>query len=117
MKGSEGMCDLCGEALTHVHWTDRRAGERTTVSMFVGEDQQRSRMRDRLHLVRLANQILCHYGLRLDDWSGSKYILSDQKGNSALIQDLGSLWPAAEKIIHRPLDPLDPSLLEALIAH
>ena len=85
--------------------------------MFVGDDQQRVRMRDRLHLVRLANQILCHYGLRLDDWSGSKYILSDQKGNSALIQDLGSLWPAAEKIIHRPLDPLDPSLLEALLAH
>src|SRR4051794_40462132 len=63
-KGVKSMCVLCGEALTHVHWTDRRAGERTTVSMFVGDDQQRARMRDRLHLVRLANQILCHYGLR-----------------------------------------------------
>src|SRR5207244_742029 len=50
-EGSESMCVLCGEALTHIHWTDQRADERTTVSMFVGDDQQRSRMRDRLHFV------------------------------------------------------------------
>jgi hypothetical protein len=108
------MCVLCGEALTHVHWTERGADERTTVSMFTGDDYQRSRMRGRLHMVRLANRILCHYGLQLDDWNGSKYVLSDRKGNSALVQDLGSLWQAAEKLIHRPLDPLDPSLLEAI---
>ena len=111
------MCVLCGEALTHIHWTDQRADERTTVSMFVGDGQQRARMRDRLHFVRLMNQVLHHYGLRLDDWSGSKYILSDRKGSSVIVQDLGSLWPAAEKLIHRPLDPLDPSLLEGLLSH
>lgn len=110
------MCVLCGEALTHIHWTERRPGERATVSMFTGDDHQRSRMRDRLHLVRVANSILCHYGLRLDDWSGSKYVLSDRKGSSVLVQDLGGLWPAAEKLLHRPLDPLDPALLEALLS-
>ncbi len=95
MKGNEIMWVLCGEALTHVHWTDRRAGERTTVSMFVGDDQQRARMRDRLHLVYLANQVLCHYGLRLDDWSGSKYILSDRtcgRSTNALFS-LGAVVP------------------------
>jgi hypothetical protein len=110
------MCVLCGEALTQIHWTDRRPDERTIVSMLAGDDFQRSRMRDRLHVVRLANRILCHYGLRLDDWNGSRYVLSDKKGSSIIVQDLGGLWPAAEKLIHRPLDPLDPSLLEALLS-
>ncbi len=108
------MCVLCGEALTHVHWTEQRSDERVVVSMLAGDDHQRSRMRDRLHLVRLANRILACYGLRLDDWNGSKYVLSDRKGSSVIVQDVGGLWATAEKLIHRPLDPLDPSLLKAL---
>jgi hypothetical protein len=54
------------------------------------------------------------YGLRLNDWNGSKYILSDKKGRSLIVQDLGSLWPAVEKLLGRPIDPLDPSLHDAL---
>ena len=110
------MCVLCGEALTQIHWTDQPSDKRTTVSMLSGDSTQRARIRNRYHLVHIANRILCHYGLRLDDWSGSKYVLSDKKGSSVIVQDLGSLWPAAEKLIHRPLDPLDPSLLEALLS-
>jgi hypothetical protein len=108
------MCVLCGEALTHIHWTDQRADERVVVSMLAGDDYQRSRMRDRLHVVRLANRILRYYGLHLDDWNGSKYVLSDRKGSSVIVQDVGSLWASAEKLVRRPLDPLDSSLLEAL---
>ncbi|MGH2509327.1 MAG: hypothetical protein ACRDHZ_18265 [Ktedonobacteraceae bacterium] len=104
------MCVLCGEALTHIHWTEQRSDEQ----QISGDDRQRSRMRDRLHLVRLANRFLSHDGLHLDDWHGSKYLLSDRKGSSAIVQDLGSLWAAAEKLLHRPLDPLDPAFLTAL---
>jgi hypothetical protein len=31
-----------------------------------------------------------------------------------LVQDLGSLWPAAQRLTGRPLDPLDPALHAAL---
>jgi hypothetical protein len=80
----------------------------------VGDTQLRSRQRDRHHRTRLANQILRNYGLKLDDWNGSKYILSNQKGSSEVVHDLGSLWPAAQKLIRRSLDPLDPALIQSL---
>ena len=48
------------------------------------------------------------------DWNGSKYLLKDGKGRSELAQDLGSLWPAAEKLAGRAPDPLDPALLKKL---
>lgn len=107
------MCVLCGEFVMQVHWTDRKFdGNESTV--VVGDTQLRSRQRDRHHRTRLANQILRNYGLKIDDWSGSKYILSDQKGSSEVVHDLGSLWPAAQKLIRRPLDPLDPALIQSL---
>jgi hypothetical protein len=78
-------------------------------------EYHRSRRRDRLHRVAIANEVLRHYGLRVQDWSGSKYLLRDLKGRSELVQDLGSLWPAASRLAGRPLDPLDPSLHAALL--
>jgi hypothetical protein len=108
------MCVLCGEFVMQVHWTDRKFdGNDSTV--VVGDTQLRSRQRDRLHRTRLANQILRHYGLKLEDWSGSKYLLSDRKGSSEVVHDLGSLWPAAEKMVRSRLDPLDPSFIETLL--
>jgi hypothetical protein len=109
------MCVLCGEFVMQVHWTERKHDDRTSV--VVGDDQLRTRQRDRHHRTRLTNQILKHYGLRVDDWSGSKYVLSDRKGSSVIVHDLGGLWPAAEKLLHRPLDPLDPSLIDSLTSN
>jgi hypothetical protein len=57
---------------------------------------------------------LRHYGLKLDDWGGSKYVLRDGKGRSEIVQDLGSLWPAAERLAGLTLDPLEPGLMEML---
>jgi len=82
--------------------------------MLAGDDYQRARRRDRLRVVSLANRILLYYGLHMDDWNGSKYILSDRKGSPVLVQDIGSLWTAVEQLAHRSPDPLDPSLLETL---
>ena len=77
-------------------------------------EYHRSRRRDRFQRVSIANEVLRHYGLRVQDWSGSKYLLRDRKGRSALVQDLGSLWPAASRLAGRSLDPLDPTLHAAL---
>ena len=52
----------------------------------------RYRRRDRLHRVAMTNEVLHHYGLRLSDWSASKYVLRDKKGRSEHVQDLGALW-------------------------
>ena len=67
-----------------------------------------------MHQVELLNQILKHYGLQLSEWQGSKFILKNRQGKVAMVQDLGALWPAVEEMMGKPLDPLDPTLLEQL---
>ncbi len=64
--------------------------------------------------MRLVNRVLDRFGLRLDDWSGSVYVVRDRKGRAEIVSDLGALWPAAERLAGRPLDPLDPGLVASL---
>jgi len=113
------MCVLCGQDfVAQVHWTDRHLENRARASG-PGSDPvafQGDRRRDRAHRVVLTNEVLRHYGLRVEDWGGSKYVLRDRKGRSELVQDLGSLWPAAAKLAGRRPDPLDSALCEALSA-
>jgi len=113
------MCVLCGQDfVAQVHWTDRHVEDRARAAA-PGSDPveyQRDRRRDRGHRVVLTNEVLRHYGLRVEDWSGSKYVLRDRKGRSELVQDLGSLWPVAAKLAGRTPDPLDPALCEVLSA-
>ncbi len=90
------MCGLCGVLLSE-HWAEEGSGRR-----------------GRALRVALLNRVLDYYGLRLDDWSGSVYVLRDRKGGSAVVPDLGSLWVEAERLACRKLDPLDPELLAAL---
>jgi hypothetical protein len=90
------MCALCGALLTS-HWAERGSGRR-----------------ERLLRTRLVNRVLDHFGLELGDWGGRVYVLRDRKGKSAVVDDLGSLCAAAERLAGRPLDPLDPALVAAL---
>ena len=110
------MCVLCGEFVSHLHWTDRHIEDTARAAGPWGRagDYQRTRRRDRYHRAKITNEVLRFYGLKVVDWAGSKYVLRDGKGRSELVQDLGALWPAAQKLTGRPLDPLDPALHEAL---
>jgi hypothetical protein len=90
------MCALCGVLLSD-HWAEQDGGRRLRAAR-----------------VRLINRVLDHFGLRLDDWAGRVYLLRDRKGRTAVVSDLGALWPQAERLAGRPLDPLDPELVRAL---
>jgi hypothetical protein len=108
------MCVLCWQFLTESHWTDRRFEDHDFTTATAGSDHERARRRDRHHRIQVLNQLLAHYGLRLDDWHSRSYVLSDRKGKTAIVQDLGALWPTAQQLAGRPLDPLDPWLLARL---
>ena len=58
--------------------------------------------------------VLDHFGLSVSAWQGGSYVLRDGKGGTAVVSDLGALWIEAERLVGRPLDPLDPTLLAAL---
>jgi hypothetical protein len=112
-EGVERMCVLCGGFVLQEHWTDKNAGQEDN-RITVGGDSGRNRLRERLLRTKMANQILAYYGLKMEDWHGSKYVLRDSKGTSEIVHDLGALWPAAEKMIRKPADPIDPQLIERM---
>jgi hypothetical protein len=111
------VCVLCGQDfVARIHWTDRHLEDRARAGV-PGSDPieyQRDRRRDRVHRVALTREILRHYGLKLDDWGGSKYVLRDGKGRSELVKALVSLCPAAGGLAAQSLDPLEPGLMAAL---
>ena len=109
------MCVLCWQFLSEGHWTEQQFdGQDTAAMVTAGNARERARRRDRYHRTRMLNQILSHYGLRLDDWQSRSYVLSDRKGSTVIVRDLGDLWPAAQQLARRRLDPLDPQLLATL---
>jgi hypothetical protein len=101
------VCSLCG-VLSEGTWAERDPGADG------GPRSRHARARDRLHRVQVLNRVLDHFGLRVQDWENATYVLHDAKGRQVLIEDLGGLWSAAERLVGRPLDPLDPGLVAAL---
>ncbi len=117
------MCVLCGELIRSFHWTDRTYGSdsygidenlKGQNALISANENARERKRARLKRVRLLNQILAFYGLKMDDWQGAKFVLCDKKGQSVMVNDLGDLWGKAQKLAKKEMDALDSNLLAFL---
>jgi len=106
------MCSLCGILGKSEHWTDAVARP----GVYTRNNERIDRRRERAARVRIANRVLAAFGLSLSDWQGVSFLLSTQTGKTEIIEDLGHLWPAAEKLSGRALDPLDVLLLDRLEA-
>ena len=96
------MCGLCGALAGSDHWSD------ATVTAGGTRDQRRQ-LRN-----RIAGAVLAHYRLTLREAGGGSPVLQSATGQTALVPHLGALWPLAERLAKRPLDPLDPDLVAAL---
>ncbi|WP_231223248.1 hypothetical protein [Helicobacter pylori] len=114
------MCVLCGELISSFHWTDENdnygidenlKGQNALIST---NENARERKRARLKRVRLLNQILAFYGLKINDWQGVKFVLCDKKGQSVIVNDLGDLWDKAQNLAKKEMDALDSHLLAFL---
>jgi hypothetical protein len=101
------VCALCGVLGVSDHWTDAVARP----GVFTRTADPLQRRRERARRVQLANRILAHCGMTLSDWQGSAFVLSTATGKSEMVEHLGHLWSAAERLTGRPCDPLDPALL------
>lgn len=106
------MCILCGELVSSFHWSDVDFKEQKKL-ISVGENAK-ERKRARLKRTRILNEILRFYGLQIADWQSSKFVLSDKKGKSVIVNDLGDLWDKAAALSGKDLDALDENLLEFL---
>ncbi|MFP6094458.1 hypothetical protein ACLGAV_01325 [Helicobacter pylori] len=116
------MCVLCGELISSFHWTDGTDGSgsyenenlKGSNALISANENARERKRARLKRVRLLNQILAFYGLKIDDWQGAKFVLCDKKGQSVIVNDLGDLWDKAQNLAKKEMDALDSHLLAFL---
>lgn len=90
------MCALCG-VIPNQHWAEQDGGRRA-----------------RALRTALLDRVLDHFGLSLHDWAGGVYVLRDRKGAVAVVQDVGAVWREAERLLGRPLDPLDAGLVAKL---
>jgi hypothetical protein len=91
------MCSNCGFPSSLGHWTE--AGAATA----------HDRIRARFHRAALLRGVLAPYALTAhDDGTTPGIALSDRTGRVEIVEDLAALWPAAERLGGRPIDPLDP---------
>ncbi len=117
------MCVLCGELISSFHWSDENYGSdsyeidenlKEPNALISANENARERKRARLKRVGLLNQILAFYGLKINDWQGTKFVLCDKKGQSVIVNDLGDLWGKAQKLAKKEMDALDSYLLAFL---
>ena len=104
------MCSLCGVLGGNEHWADAVARP----GVFTRNADPVERRHERMNRVRLANQVLAMFGLSLSDWQGASFLLATRTGKTEIIEDLGHLWPTAERLAGRPCDPLALPLIEAM---
>jgi len=101
------MCGVCGVLGGEEHWT-AKSGRPEVFGA------GRTRRAERLHRAAAANRILTLFGLRLDDWQGSAFVLSGPTGQREIVDTLPAVWAAAARMRGRTIDPLDPALLDRI---
>jgi hypothetical protein len=80
--------------------------------VYVRASDPAARRRERILRIAEANTILALFGLSLEGWQTDSYILRNRTGKSEVVSDLAALWPAAEALAGRLLDPLEPDVLD-----
>lgn len=104
------MCMACGQMFSNIHWSDRL---KTDEKGFV---DQRVLHRTRQMKVSISNKILGYYGLSVRQRAGGGYSVLNKTGRTILCKDFGDLWPQAEALCGKTVDPLDPDFLKYLEA-
>ncbi len=99
------MCALCGAFGAEEHWST------SSNSVTTGN----TRRAERLARVRTANAVLGAFAMRLDDWQGVSFILSGATGRREVVDTLPQVWDMAGRMLGRPIDPLDPALIERIV--
>jgi hypothetical protein len=98
------VCVLCYELAPEDHWSDGAGG---------GEPGEARRARHRR--TRLLAAVLAPYGLTVSDpGAGPHRLVADRKGAAEVAAGLPAVWRAADRLSPRPVDALDPAVLDAL---
>lgn len=99
------MCMLCYELAPEEHWADGGPFDQPSEEARSGRHRR----------TRLISAVLAPFGLTVTDaGAGPHRMLADRKGRAEIAAGLPSLWQAADQLSSRPIDVLDPALLQSL---
>jgi hypothetical protein len=107
------MCALCGVLDGKREWSDSA----TAPAAFAGRARPQTRLRERQARTSVLNAVLKHHGVSVKDWSGSSYLLTGRTGRTAIVETVGEIWAATERIGGGPCDPLDERYLSTISKH
>jgi hypothetical protein len=94
------MCANCGYPAAPGHWTE------------TGAASPGDRLRARFRRAQVLRSVLPAYGLTAyDDGQVPGIQIGNLSGNQTIARDLDEVWCVAERMLGRPLDPLDPRFL------
>jgi hypothetical protein len=94
------MCANCGYPAAPGHWTE------------TGAATPGDRLRARFRRAQVLRSVLPAYGLTAhDDGQVPGIQIGNHFGSQTIARDLDELWCEAERMLGRPIDPLDPRYL------
>ncbi len=103
------MCGMCGLWGNTDHWSNP-AGLPGAVAGAVNVTRARLQQADAVcAFTRSA-------GATVRDWGQSSWIVETFAGASEIVDSLGAVWAAVERLTGRPVDPLGLDLIQALEA-
>ncbi|MGR3496158.1 hypothetical protein [Citreimonas sp.] len=59
-----------------------------------------------------ANRVLSFRRIKLAEWQGTSFVVSNATGASTVFESFSHLWPEAEALCGRDIDPLDDALID-----
>ena len=104
------MCALCGVLGGAEHWTAAAARP----GVFTRNTDAASRRRERTNQLAAANRVLRHYSVSVVDWHGTAFVLSTATGKTEIVDNLGHLWTAVERLTGKLCDALDAELITVM---
>jgi hypothetical protein len=95
------MCSACGFPAAPGHWTE------------TGGASPPDRLRARFRRAQVLKSALAPFGLTAhDDGLVAGIQIATRAGDTTLARDLEEVWQVAERLLGRPVDPLDPRFLD-----
>lgn len=107
------MCGLCGLfGVASANWAEVSIRDSGGAESRVEAAGARERWLRSAELRR----ILRAYRIDVDDFVSSGWVVRGPTGATEIVTSLDALWPAAERVARRRIDPLDPLLLTRIAA-
>lgn len=92
------MCGVCGVLGGPAHWSSSHGRLQLAGTTTLRAERARN--------VKLMNRIASTRGLKISDWQGSSFVVAGATGAQEVVESLGDVWAAMDRLGGQSIDPL-----------